>query len=806
MVTPAITAPGELLDWLNGPWIEDLGRGFFRLTPLLAAAGTQTLSAADVRAVQTAIVEDLANRQPMSGALISTALLHAMLIQHPAGLARLATLPVMQRDERNRAYIAREMMALQYFRTDRPLVAGNAPVSAMLRLAQFHVCVENEAWDTAETCAHRLIAEAQDVDALGIGTGLELVALASVLPEFRLPKPVTGWLQLVLRAKHLLETGTGRTGTVARQGAAALRGAGDDEMHRTFFVVNAMRMPSVSALRSLFGELDALPNDIRNDLLSSFDNGPADRRLLTSNAWFHEQKQGALDGSAAAHLYAEMGSLAEGWGQPKLSADCAVAQAVMLAEYADQPGAAMACVDEAEKRLGSHAELLRQRAKLLHQSGKDAEALVAQGKLAAAIDPDDHVEQVFSAREAAISASRLGDWSQAIDHYRRLRAAAIDSEGDMRIMAVGALGDIAWAQVQLGDVSAAVASLTDALNEIDQIKEDKPGLGHSTRLVIGKAAAQIDQWFLAEDDAGRARYVMGLGICSRSEPIAELLAKPLHTLDLSWCQLALLELQHTNGHTVADAVHAWPARRQLTKMALLISKERLEQSLRKQDWSEWPALIAQYTAGMLWLRKKADAPPLVRGAVPPVTADERQSPEVSAFYTNAALAMMTVLVSTSPASNWDQTTLALAKALDGVDEWNELATHLSNNSSASKKHATLISQSLQRLGGDRMQLSPDELFVAHWYVADWLRTLDFRRSVSPLVADLVAGNWERVCSDQRFLLRSPMQTVPEIQRACRAVEKPRDRVAKILAAASHAVRVRLPPCALESLLGIGNDK
>ena len=533
--------------------------------------------------------------------------------------------------------------------------------------------------------------------------------------------------------------------------------------------------------------------------MSSFDTGAADRRLLTSNAWFHEHKQGALDGSAAASLYAQMGSLAEAWNQPKLSADCAVAQAVMLAEYADQPDAAMACIDEAERRLGPLVELVRQRAKLLHQAGKDAEALVEQGRLAGALDPDDHVEQVFSAREAAKSASRLGDWAQAIDHYRRLRAAAIDSEGDMRVMAVGALGDIAWAQVQLGDVSAAVASLTDALNEIAQINEDKPGLGHSTRLVVGQAAAQIEQWLSADDDTGRSKYVMGLGICSQAEPIAELLAKPLHTLDLSWCQLALLELRHTNRHAVADAVRAWPDERQLTNMVMLISKERLEQSLRRQDWSEWPALIAHYAAGMLWLRKKADTPPLVRGAVPPVAAGERHSPEASACYVNAALAMMTVLVSASPATNWDQTTQALANALDGVDEWTELATHLSNNSSDAKKHATLIGQSLQRLGGDRTQLSPDELFVAHWYVADWLRTLDFRRSVSPPVADLIAGDWERVCSDQSFLLRSPMQTVPEIQRACRAIEKPMDRVAKILAAASNAVRVRLPPGALELL-------
>ena len=51
---------------------------------------------------------------------------------------------------------------------------------------------------------------------------------------------------IVVRAKHLLETGAGRTGAVARKGADALREAGDDEMHRTFFVVNAMRMPSVS--------------------------------------------------------------------------------------------------------------------------------------------------------------------------------------------------------------------------------------------------------------------------------------------------------------------------------------------------------------------------------------------------------------------------------------------------------------------------------------------------------------------------------------------------------------------------------
>ena len=228
-------------------------------------------------------------------------------------------------------------------------------------------------------------------------------------------------------------------------------------------MINALKNPTVAALHAAFIELEDLSAAERDELLAGFDGELADIRLLTGNAWLSDQKRKDFDPRAAAELFADLAERALAWGHRRLVADCVVARSVVLDEYAGDAEAAMRAIDDGETRLGTQIELTRQRAKVLHRSGRDVEAAALHTVVAEQLPVDDRVEQAFAMREAAIGAARLGDWPKAVEYYARARSAAEPGDGDMTVMATGLAGDLAWAQAHSGRIGEAVSSLKTAL-------------------------------------------------------------------------------------------------------------------------------------------------------------------------------------------------------------------------------------------------------------------------------------------------------------------------------------------------------
>lgn len=405
-VEPGIAQAGEALDLLIGPWIEDLGRGYYRLSPLLSGAARDVVPASDFKSVQRAIVDCLISRRPLTGNLLSTAFMHALASAHEPGLMMLAALPVTAEESKKR-YVAQELMALKYLRIDQPLFDRNPYLGVLLRFAQFHVLVEFEDWRQANRCFAQLLKESAALEIPELGSGFEMMALWAGLSEQRLPERVPDWLQLTLRLRGLLRTGEGRVLTEARSRAEQLSDVDGLNMHQVLFVMNAIKNPTVASLHSVFKELDDLSGSDRDDLLAGFAGKLANFRLFTGNAWFAEHKRQDFDAKGAAALYANMAERAERWGYQALAIDCIVAQSVILDEYVADAQATMTVLDEGEKRFGLHVELTRQRAKVLHRAGRDGEASKLHAAIAEQLPSDDHVEQAFAMREAAISAHAL---------------------------------------------------------------------------------------------------------------------------------------------------------------------------------------------------------------------------------------------------------------------------------------------------------------------------------------------------------------------------------------------------------------
>jgi hypothetical protein len=250
---PPIDRAGEALNEAIGPWIEPLGGDYLRLSPLLAGAASDHFTETQVRAMRVQIVDELMERRPPSGALLSTIFVHAIACEYSAPLAMLSAM-IMQREGEQRRYLAEQLFALQFLQTERPILASDPFASILLRRAQFVVCVEHEAWDLALNSAERLFHEAAAIPNEEIRGGMEIINLATVLSETRLPKSPRNWLRHLLRYRELMRSATGALADAARQGAEEFRAGMPIDIHHFLFAINATRRSSVAALVAVFAE------------------------------------------------------------------------------------------------------------------------------------------------------------------------------------------------------------------------------------------------------------------------------------------------------------------------------------------------------------------------------------------------------------------------------------------------------------------------------------------------------------------------------------------------------------------------
>jgi hypothetical protein len=132
---PPIPAPGEQLDLLVGPWIEPYARQQYRVSPLVANAGEETLGPAGQLSVNRAIAEAYTAGTVFDIGKANAAFLHALRGKSRPALLKLA-MGILTAKQSDRKDLAEWITGVRLHRTDRPIFAEDARLSALLRLAQ----------------------------------------------------------------------------------------------------------------------------------------------------------------------------------------------------------------------------------------------------------------------------------------------------------------------------------------------------------------------------------------------------------------------------------------------------------------------------------------------------------------------------------------------------------------------------------------------------------------------------------------------------------------------------------------------
>lgn len=457
---PPIAAPGEHLDLLVGPWIEPYARQQYRVSPLVANAGEETLGPSSQLSVNRAIAEAYTAGSVFDIAKADAAFLHALRGKSHSALLKLA-IGIITAKQSVRKDLADWITGIRLHRTDRLIFAEDARLSVLLRIAQLVLRAParnrkavGETWQALQREVGAARSTHPELEMSALGKALIDTSLAALLPD---------WIGLILRFDAL--AGKEADFSALEQ---PIEGIKNPTLPGILFLMQASGIDSVLELKAVFDRLDGLSAEQRAALFTNAAEMPSDFALIVNHAWLSEHRKD-IDWVNCAGLYLEMAGQALRWGNRQLALRCYIARGVMLDEYATDPEGALAALDDAEQSLGQDPALSRARAKIYYRRKDHTAALALLRDSADKAARNDFIEQAFMFREAGISAAETGDWGEASRWFEAARAAGSKIANDgMAQMTLGLVADRGVAEFMAGDLSKAIGSLAEALEGLPQ--------------------------------------------------------------------------------------------------------------------------------------------------------------------------------------------------------------------------------------------------------------------------------------------------------------------------------------------------
>lgn len=589
-VTLALDYGADAFSRLTGPWIETVGAGYFRLSPLLAGAALENWPADRIRTMRGGIARAFLACPEKTLREADEVLTQGFAAEDVEAIAAVAA---------NLAYSpiqSREVVADVFFwlpaigrQPGMRAVKGNAFVNLLIRLAQFKIAGSRDRQEANDLCslADREYAEDMANPLAGLEPTKErLIWLTSVLFEYTAnvaPSTLVRYWQETLELVPGDETFTALAGSQQEQAQGIPHLGGTDFPAHLLMLITARSMVPAE-LVDFANAINALPASRRDQALQGLKAMPFPLRLAVDRAWSNEVPKPGTDWGAVVGALESFQSAVTAWGIPVLDVFIRRAIAAVEDEYRNNPARAeeiLAAGTTAEDA----ARLLKDQRAIVHYRKQEHAKAVAIWR---EIIPGWPVEKrspdsipLYACQRSANSAGRLKDWPQVIAFCLRGQELAGILDEDHHY-AVTFLADEAFAQWKSGNRVGALTKLRLALEGFEKLADDRdqPLRLHGAR----KMFEQVIKWCrsevgIREDET----YEPPAGVCSRIDFDEDIKNYPTAPLDLIWYYLSDIESGVHSDRTVFRTAEARIPTSKYAAFRSVMSGAVLKESIRTLD-------------------------------------------------------------------------------------------------------------------------------------------------------------------------------------------------------------------------------
>jgi hypothetical protein len=787
---PKVSSPGEHLDSLVGPWVDLVSRDRMRISPLLSDAAATALSQDERQSLHRIAAAHVFCGQDLDVEDADSGFAHALIGEAEEPLTRFGR-AVVGSDISGLSRLSGWLMFLRTARTDQPIYPGNPELSRLLRLGQVLLEVSAERRSQLATKWHALNSEIyQDKDDASRAQ-FEGVALAKILlhPQFA---EVPEWIDCLLRLDFLLQNDE-RVLNNLRSASTTADGDRIDAIGFLFLNLT-LGLPTISSLVRLFQRLDSVDANVRRRLLARLHQDSGAVAAMLNSAWLKEHEEKTIDGRSGATAYGEMARLAMSWNERDIAIRCQAIRSVMLDEYANDDKEALAALDEAEVACGPDPVISRARAKIAYRRRRHSEALDLLRDIALNQPSQDPVERAFLCREAAISATEVGEQEEALIWFRAAREAALQgSSSSLQPMIVGLKADEALAEWRCGRAELAIQGLAAAVGEVEKIDPKGSLKAIYLHKVIGHACLWLNGQVTGEAYRIEGDHALAPpGICSNPEPIEEIRTLPPSPIDGAFYLLSMAEIWTGKKLGVERSLNARLKNDHIFVLEIQRRRVRFERAVRAFNLDRVSkCLLDALDAIIVGTEDMKSGGALSKGLnrvgapFPKASIAQRTSADAEALVNDAFFALRLLM--------------DLHEVPHREVEFAKLIEQLKRRGFIQPTFLDLGSETRQAILWKIWQRAREKDAVVVDYFGAGLRMLEWANS--SLFGRLAISNlgqwaqreWPKLLGEQRFRLRSPAITIPEIEAAIASDQFNEERLAAILRATRLAVGAQLSP-------------
>ena len=117
---PPISSAGECLDQLVGPWIEAVGNGAYRVSPIASSFGREMLTLEERTLIHKTIADQMLSKREVNASDVDTILVHALAGKSADSLFMIAN-SVVTSDSRTLELLSEHLVVLPCLRTEVPI-------------------------------------------------------------------------------------------------------------------------------------------------------------------------------------------------------------------------------------------------------------------------------------------------------------------------------------------------------------------------------------------------------------------------------------------------------------------------------------------------------------------------------------------------------------------------------------------------------------------------------------------------------------------------------------------------------------
>ena len=810
-ISPPVPQIGECMDQLVGPWIEAVGNDLFLVSPLASSFGNKMLPFDQQQRIHKTIADQMLRKGTIGASDAYAIVGHAIAGKSSKSLTMLAQ-SVLSADARTLEMLTEHLFLFRAFRTDRPIYPEDRFVSGVLRIAQFKLVAAAGEGHKVSSVAAALFNEVSEMPESESRPPLEVIAIMTVLCTMGVANHLDNWIALLCRFRTMVEDSDFLQELVKKAEDSA--SIGGSRLFGGLFGIGIADLASVDRLEHIVDELARLDANERALWLTPFHPIVSDYSMFVHGPWTQQPRE-AFDAADAAMRYERMAEKTRNWGIRSLSLQCSVAQAIMLDEFQNNREGALAVLEEARATEGDDVILGRAIARVYWRHGEHGTALTIFRGIVDQVYSDNPVERALALREAAISATKCDEWSQAEEWFRYAQSAArLAQIDDMNVMAIGLGADSAVAALEAGDVDKALTRLAKAVEALADINPEATLRAAYCHRLIRHAVLWASSRIGASDykyEIDGQPIVMEAGACSNPEPLPAIRERPLGHIDVAWYLLAEIESVAGRDVRIVATLDDRLTEGSIPAMDVRLRMQTIRNSIDGLDAAEFAVHLAPYVESGVYvstdvgrLKTTSDMLAPARGQIPALAknapfdsvAEQVAKDAIVAYGMHSAMARHSSAMKELETALNDQ----FAGKFPGkcvFDHWHEKPTALT-------EHDQTVVTTIKALLRDE-RISPAGFWIAGADFFEWINQSNFKHLLTARLAAWQRSGWKRISTGERFRLFRPRQTVPRIEEVLTIPADDRSFVAKLLLASVEAVGVSIRPVDRKFIEALGKE-